>query len=282
MGLILYNLCVQKEINSMPKFTGYDDLEKHEKLYSFNYKEDEILYGEYALSNEFVRLPKKIDLQPLKILGLILSKIDFKKDNRVNGVVEVNCSLSEIRKACGANKDNKNYEYYKNIVKELIKTSYVEGVINNNEIMGYAVPMVETIPNEELITFKFTLFSKFLPYFQQLRNNYTVIQLEQAKRFKSRFSYNLFMNLLSWKEKDNVAAYRFYTTKQLKDLFGLEKDDYCKKNGKFNRYEFEKKTIETACNEINEHTNMRVEWKKNYLSNSNRVSNYQFEFVVKE
>lgn len=266
----------------MAKFTGYDDLEQHEKLYSFNYQEDEILYGEYALSNEFVRLPKKIDLQPLKILGLILSKIDFKKDNRVNGTVQVDCSLSEIRKACGVNKDNKNYEYYKGIVKELVKTSYVEGVVNNEDVMGYAIPVVKAISDEEKITFRFTLFNEFLPYFQQLASNYTIIQLEQAKKFKSRFTYNLFMNLLSWKEKNNVVAYRFYTTKQLKELFGLDKDDYCKSNGKFNRYEFERKTIEIACKEINELTNMKVSWKKNTVPGSNRIANYEFEFVVKE
>lgn len=263
------------------KFKDYDELEKHEQMYSFNYLEDEILYGEYALSNEFVRLPKKIDVQPLKLLGLILSKIDFKKDNRKNGVVIVDCTLTEIRKACGVNKNDKNYEYYKNIVKDLIKTSYVEGIVNNEDIMGYAVPMVKAISDEDKITFRFTLFNEFLPYFQQLKTNYTIIQLEQAKKFKSRYTYNLFMNLLSWKEKDNVCAYRFYTTKQLKELFGLDKNDYCTKTGKLNRYVFENKTIEVACNEINTYTNMKVAWKKNYIPNSNRVANYEFEFIIK-
>ena len=67
---------------------------------------------------------------------------------------------------------------------------------------------------------------------------------------------------------------RFYTTKQLKEIFGLSKDDYCKKDGKFNRTEFEKKTIEVAIKEINQNTRMKVEYKKN-----NRVANYQFNFI---
>lgn len=263
------------------KFKDYDEMNEHSELYSFNNLEDEILYGQYALSNEFIRLPKKIDLQPLKVLGLILSKIDFKKDNRKNGVVEIYCTLSEIRKACGVGKTDTNYDYYKKIITDLMFSSYVEGVIDNNDVKGFAIPLVETTSNEQ-ITFKFTLFNKFLPYFQQLATNYTIIQLENTKKFKSKFSYNLYMNLLSWKEKPYVAAYRFYTTKQLKELFGLNKDDYCKKNGKFNRYEFEKKTIEVACKEINEMTNMKVEWSKHTLPNSNRISHYAFEFVIKE
>lgn len=263
------------------KFKGYEEMNEHSELYSFNNLEDEILYGQYALSNEFIRLPKKIDLQPLKVLGLILSKIDFKKDNRKNGVVEIYCTLSEIRRACGVSKTDTNYEYYKKIITELMFSSYVEGVIDNNDVKGFAIPLVETTSDEN-ITFKFTLFSKFLPYFQQLATNYTIIQLENTKRFKSKFSYNLYMNLLSWKEKDNVCAYRFYTTKQLKELFALDKDDYCKSNGKFDRYNFEKKTIDVACKEINELTNMKVEWNKHNKPNSNRISHYSFEFVIKE
>lgn len=96
-----------------------------------------------------------------------------------------------------------------------------------------------------------------------LSRNYTIIELERAKRFKSRFSYTLYMNLLSWVNNDDLnESYRFYTTKQLKEMFGLSKEDYCKKDGKFNRTEFEKKTIEVAIKEINQNTQMKVEYKK--------------------
>ena len=86
----------------------------------------------------------------------------------------------------------------------------------------------------------------------------------------------LYLNLLSWTNGEN-ESYRFYTTKQLKEMFGLSKDDYCKKDGKFNRTEFEKKTIEVAIKEINQNTRMKVEYKKNKIKN--RVANYQFNFI---
>ena len=57
-------------------------------------------------------------------------------------------------------------------------------------------------------------------------------------------------------------------------MFGLSKDDYCYKLGKFDRPNFEKYTIEVAIKEINQNTRINVEYKKN-----NRVANYQFNFI---
>lgn len=60
-------------------------------------------------------------------------------------------------------------------------------------------------------------------------------------------------------------------------MFGLSKDDYCYKSGKFDRPNFEKYTIEVAIKEINQNTRMKVEYKKN--KKNNRVANYQFNFI---
>ena len=237
--------------------------------------------GKYALSNDFVRMPKNINIQPLKVLGLILSKIDYRKDNRDNnGYIIIECTLSEIKKACGVSKKDKNYEYYKNIVEELIKSSFVKGNINGMDIMGYAVPKVTSIPDAPQIAFNFKIDNDFLPYFQQLKYLYTIVELEEIKLFKSRFSYNLYVNLISWKDSNNVEFYRYYTTKQLKELFGLAKEDYCKKDGKFNRSEFEKKTVDVAIREINKNTKLKVSYKKNKVNGL--VKNYQFNFIEYE
>jgi len=264
----------------MPELNILSEMENHAKDYLNNWYDEDYVYGKYALSNDFIRLPKDIDTQPLKVLGLILSKIDFKKDNiDLNGNVIVSCTLAEVMNACGQNNSEyKNYEYYKNVIEKLIKSSYVKGEIAGKDVMGYAVPWVSADKSATQITFQFKIFNDFLPYFQMLSRNYTIIELEQAKRFKSRFSYTLYMNLLSWVNNDDLnESYRFYTTKQLKEMFGLSKEDYCKKDGKFNRTEFEKKTIEVAIKEINQNTRMKVGYKKNKIKN--RVANYQFNFI---
>lgn len=260
----------------MPELKTIQERESNISEYTKNWEQDEKL-GIYAVANEFARLPQKMSVQAFKALGVILSKIDYTKDNRnENGEVIVSCTLAEIRKACGVSKKDTNYEYYKTIISNLINSSYVEGDIDGRDVMGYVIPWVEADHKAEQITFEFTLLNKLLPYFQCLYRNYTKIEIEQTKNFKSKFSMALYLNLLSWTNGEN-ESYRFYTTKQLKEMFGLSKDDYCKKDGKFNRTEFEKKTIEVAIKEINQNTRMKVEYKKN--KKNNRVANYQFNFI---
>ena len=258
----------------MPKMNDIEQMSLDEYLFSSNYETKDNLSGKYAMANDFLRLPKEMDVQSLKVLGLILSKLDFKSDNRNEfGVVEVRCTLNEIVKSC--NGTTNNYTYYRDVIKNLIKSSYVEGTIDGVDIMGYTIPRVKGYENT---TFEFTIFSDFLPYFQLLHERYTIIELEYTKQFKSRFSYILYMNLLSWCDSKDTEYYHFYTTKQLKDMFGLEKTDYVDKYGKFKRTLFEKYTIIKAVEEIHQHTTMRIEFKKNY--NGSKVANYQFNFLV--
>ena len=85
-----------------------------------------------------------MSVQAFKALGVILSKIDYTKDNRnENGEVIISCTLSKIRKACGVSAKDTNYEYYKNIISNLIKSSYVDGEIDGKDVMGYVIPQVE-------------------------------------------------------------------------------------------------------------------------------------------
>lgn len=262
----------------MPKFITNSETERDASLYaSVDYEPR--LTGKYAMANDFIRLPKRMDVQQLKIMGLILSKLDFRKDNsNADGIVVVECTLSEIIRACGNNPHKyTNYQYYKGIVSSLMKSSYFEGKIDGEDLMGFAVPYAKANPNANRITFRFKLFNEFLPYFQRLASRYTIIELEQAKNFKSRFSYVLYMNLLSWTDSENHEYYRFYTTKQLKEMFGLSKDDYCKKDGSFDRYNFEKKVIKPAVKEINSETTMDVIYTKNKVGRN--VKNYQFNFI---
>lgn len=261
----------------MPKFKTVQETENITFEYTQNWASPTDKFGIYAVSNEFARLPQKMSVQAFKALGVILSKIDYTKDNRnENGEVIVSCTLAEIRKACGVSSRDKNFEYYKSIISNLINSSYVEGELDGKDVMGYVIPWVEADSKAEQITFEFTLLNKLLPYFQCLYRNYTKIEIEQTKNFKSKFSMALYLNLLSWSNGED-ENYRLYTTKQLKEIFGLSKDDYCKKDGKFDRNNFEKYTIEVAIKEINQNTRMKVKYKKNKIKN--RVANYQFNFI---
>lgn len=78
---------------------------------------------------------------------------------------------------------------------------------------------------------------------------------------------------MRWNHKGVFGA----TTKELKELFGMTKDDYVYK-GAFNRALFERKSIDVAVQDINEKSkcinNLRYEKKKK----GNRVQGYVFYF----
>lgn len=56
-------------------------------------------------------------------------------------------------------------------------------------------------------------------------------------------------------------------------------DDYVY-NGKFNRGDFEKRTIKPSIKEINDKTNIIIDFKKN--KKGNKVQNYEFIWTQKE
>lgn len=259
------------------QFDNYREGKKFAQDYINNF--DETLPGVYAVTNTFARLPKKLDVQAMKLFGLILSKLDYKKDNRKNGVVEVECTLDEIIKACGVSRNIYAVkDYYRELASNLVRASYLEAFLSpTSEFLGYAIQQVILNDKNNATAFKFRLSDSLLPYFQELASHYTVVRLENAKHFRSRFSYELYLNLLSWATPsyEQKVDFRTYTTKQLKDIFGLDQNAYVS-NGKFNRKLFEQKTLDLAISEINELTDLSVICTK--IKEGRKVKAYCFEF----
>ena len=256
----------------MPNVETIVQMELNELEYAENYDQENLDKGKYALANDFVRMPKAMSIQLLKMLGAVLSKIDSKNDNRNEfGELEVTMDLRELMKLTGANLSN--YEYYRDLVDDFQVKTHIKATLGNDDISGNVISYAVV---ENKTNVKFTVLRQFIPFVQELKNNFTMIEIANTINFTSRFSYNLYINLLSWR-KLNQEGYRFYTTRQLKEVFGLSVDDYVRSSGKFDRSAFEKKTIVKAVQEINDLTNMRIAWKKNYKGN--KVANYQFNFV---
>ena len=105
-----------------------------------------------------------------------------------------------------------------------------------------------------------------------------MVSLQSITNFKSKYSLVVYRWLCSW--ADNSTGFsenaRYITTKELKELFGLTEQDYVY-NGKFNRALFEQYAIESAVHEINEKTDLQVEYKK--IKQGNRIKSYAFHFV---
>ena len=70
----------------------------------------------------------------------------------------------------------------------------------------------------------------FMPVIKDVSNNYVQLLLDDTIMFQSKFSMTLYQNLLSLKNEEEhlgeTVRTADFTTKQLKDIFGLEKEDY--------------------------------------------------------
>lgn len=120
-----------------------------------------------------------------------------------------------------------------------------------------------------------TVDQAYIPLLIKLQPGFTRLLSDDAISFKSKFSMLIYQQLMRWSHKGVFGA----TTKELKTLFGLSKDDYVNsKTGRFDRYNFEKYTIDVAVRDINEKSkcisNLRCEKKKK----GNRVQGYVFYF----
>ena len=120
-----------------------------------------------------------------------------------------------------------------------------------------------------------TVDQEYIPLLIKLQPGFTRLLSDDAISFKSKFSMLIYQQLMRWSHKGIFGA----TTKELKTLFGMTKDDYVNaKTGRFDRYNFEQRTINVAVQDINEKSkcisNLRYEKKKK----GNRIQGYVFYF----
>lgn len=166
----------------------------------------------------------------------------------------------------------KSHHYYSRIrdmFKKLAKNSWIE--FGNDEIFddGFLISAIRTSKKKVYVT----ISERYIPMLIELAPGFTRLLSDDAISFKSKFSMLLYQQLMRWNHKGVYGA----TTRELKDLFGMTKDDYVYK-GAFNRALFERKTIDVAVHDINEKSkcisNLRYEKKKK----GNRVQGYVFYF----
>ncbi len=100
-------------------------------------------------------------------------------------------------------------------------------------------------------TITVTMEKKLKPYLIQLKA-FTQFQLHNVLKMKSGYAIKIYELLKQWPQKNSLAM----EVDQLREILGIEDDEY----DRF--YDFEKRVIKTAVNEINKHTDIRVSYEK--------------------
>lgn len=168
----------------------------------------------------------------------------------------------------------KSHNYYSRIrgmFKKLAMASWIE--FGDDEIFddGFLISAIRTTKRKVYVT----IADKYIPLLIELAPGFTRLLSDDAISFKSKFSMLLYQQFMRLNNQGNYGI--GFTTKELKELFDLTKDDYVY-NGKFNRQMFEHRTIEVAVQDINEKSkcicNLRYEKRKK----GNRIQGYVFFF----
>lgn len=224
-------------------------------------------------ANELARKYCKFSLEEQKVLHLIFSQINPYGNNP---------TIFKLNKIDFFNKleldSQDKYNRYRKLVRGLINKSFFE-ITDEQGGQRVGVVIFDSYWKPKEPYFEVSLNPNFMPYLEQLVKNYTKINLDNALKLKSKHSLSLYKWLCSWTNENQNTNQRYITTKELKELLGLPKETYIQ-NNKFNRADFERRTINPAIIEINKKTNITISLKKQ--KKHNRIQNYEFNWINKE
>ena len=223
-----------------------------------------------VISNDLARQSTGITLEEEKLLHCIFSQLNpyGKNDTKIT------LKKSELFEKLGL-KSPKKYSETKKKLKNLMYKSMVD-IVDSEGMDLYGMVIVSARSAEKSEYFEITLNKDFMPYVEQLVSHYTKLQLDAIVQFNSKYSLILYKYLSSW-AGTHPERMQLISTKELKALFDLSKDDYVY-NGHFNRALFEKKTLDTAIDEINEKVpGFDIVYRKS--KKGNRVQGYILHWI---
>lgn len=222
---------------------------------------------DFIISNELTRQNTTLTLEEEKLMHCIFSQIDgYSKKDQKRVIKLYKKDLFELLEM---NRSDR-YSELKSRFKSLTQKSVVDvRMPNGNDVIAPVIVRAES--NFKSDHFEIQLNEVFMPYLEKLATHYTTLNLNTIVRFDSKYSLMLYKYLSSWRT-DHYERMMSMTTKELKELFGLSKKDYVS-NGKFDRYNFEKYTINRAVNEIQSKVkHWRIGWEK--VKKGSRVTGY--------
>lgn len=207
-----------------------------------------------AMGKALMRAKKTMKIEERKLLIMALTKIKWSKKENPMEVVLSKIEVAEVL----------NWKYdasdlskaIRKLAENLARHSFIkiDGIDKDEYDDGFLVPRYRSTRGDLHIYFA----EQFRPLLEDLTKDkdFVAIWANDIYGFNSIYAYLLFEELRLHCDTSKTN-WRTYSTKQLKDLFGIPKDgkgSYMHKvKGKdtFNRSEFERKVLDVAIEEIN-------------------------------
>lgn len=198
--------------------------------------------SDVTMTNDLIRGKNNMDECEYKLFCAIVSQID---PFTINGN-KVRLPKKEFYDLLGLKSNNKYNRWIKKAFGMMEKSKIV--FERNGKIQGgYVIQWIE----DKGDTFEFTIAEQIMPELEKLNDRqYARWLLKNTVSLKSAYAMKLYAYLNSWQDKKIVdVSYQW-----LRDFF-MVGTKYTKKQ------DFERRCIIKAVEEINEKTNMYVEWK---------------------
>lgn len=202
-----------------------------------------------AKGHSLVRAKGKMGALEQKIALSVISLID-KEDADFQESYQVD--VKDIIKLTGTTDKN----FYK-VVKETASALMDRKILIEEEMEDGKKKYFEAryLSSAEHIegsgTITVTMEKKLKPYLIQLKA-FTQYQLKNVLKMKSGYAIKIYELLKQWPKKNSLVM----ETKQLREILGIEEDEY----ERF--FDFEKRVLKSAIKEINNNTDIKVNYEK--------------------
>lgn len=209
-----------------------------------------------AMGKALVRARKNMSIEERKLLIMAMTKINWSKTENELVVCLSKLEISEVLnwKIDSSDRSTK----VRNLATNLRRHSEIciDGKDKDEWDDGFLVPRIHSTKGDIYIHFA----EQFRPLLENLTKDkdFVTIWANDVYGFDSLYAYLLFEDMRMHCDT-RQTNWRTYSTKELKDLFGISKDGkgsymhYDAKKGKevFDRSNFEKKVLDVAIEEIN-------------------------------
>ena len=237
----------------------------NQKNETYQFPDNDLHNQIIAMDNVLAMKSTRFTVEEQRLFYITLASI---KPNQQGNEIEID------KKAMFDMLGFKSHNYYPRIRSMFIKLMQKSLIcFGDDEIFddGFLFSRVRTTKKKVYVT----VAEHYLPLLIQLQPGFTRMLSDDAISFNSKFSMILYQQLMRLNNKGTYGV--GFTTKELKTIFGLSKEDYVS-GGRFDRYNFERKTINIAVKDINEKSkciqNLRYEKRKR----NGRIQGYVFFF----
>ena len=218
-----------------------------------------------AMDSELAKQATNFTIEEQRLFYITLASI---KPNQKSSIIEID--KKAVLDMLGFNSQNQ-YSRLRPMFTKMIKKSLI--LSGDDEVWndGFLFYKCRTTKKKIYIY----VDDEYIPLLIKLQPGFTRLLSDDAISFKSKFSMILYQQLMRLNNKGDYGV--GFTTKELKMIFGLSKDNYVTK-GHFDRSAFERRTINVAVKDINVKSkciqNLRYEKRKK----NGRVQGYVFFF----